>query len=165
MEGQNTRNQLLNVVWTSMAFLPILWFWLGKTPDLWLYGSLVLSLGFAFLPSTFYVALQLSSKTSFYTQYGIRKLRRFVQHGDFKNLRRAEDYLKTIAMYERFHYSCFIFFLLSTVFSIAAQQYLLAFFICFSNLIYNILPILLQQYNRLRIHQLLASKLTSGHRQ
>ncbi len=67
----------------------------------------------------------------------------------------AEKYLKTIDMYERFHLICGCFFLLTSIHAFACGAWLAGGLILAANGIFNVAAIILQQYNRLRIHRLL----------
>ena len=159
-------NQTLNFFWTIGCFLPVLLFWMGRTPDVWLYGSVLCSIAIGFLPGSFFKLLQLSQNPRFYKKYGVTVIRRYVQNGDLinrlyrqkspqykviKDPRKIYNYRKTIAMYERYHFTCFVFFLLTTILSLITHHYTIAILITGCNIIYNVCPIFLQQYNRLRI--------------
>ena len=163
-------NQLLNFFWTILCFLPVLWYWAMQGPDSWLYGLIIFSITCGLLPEAFFRFLQISQRTGFYEKYGAKMIRKFVQQGDminrlfrqqyagYKVIRgagQARNYLKTIAMYERYHFICFLFFLSTAVHSLFAHRFLFALLITIGNILYNICPIFLQQYNRLRIRRLL----------
>jgi hypothetical protein len=118
--------------------------------------------------------LQLSNSPRFYEALGIKLIRKFVQNGEYvnrlirkskpdykvvKDKQQAAQYLNTIAMYNRFHFLCLVFFMLTFAHAIISAKYLLALLIFMANLIYNVCPILLQQYNRARLLRI--GKLTS----
>ncbi len=46
---------------------------------------------------------------------------------------------------------CLAFFLASFVYAIYQQAFLISLLIFVSNIIYNVIPILIQQYNKLRL--------------
>ncbi len=159
-------NQLVNVFWTVLSFVPVLWYWTGRYADVWLYTAIAFSVLCGLLPPSFFDSLQLSKNPDFYKKYGVRTIKKFVQNGDFINLlfrkkspnyrviqdvRKMQNYLNTIVMYERYHFTCFIFFLLTTVLSFSQRHLLIPLLITFCNIVYNVCPIFLQQYNRLRI--------------
>ncbi|MFC4213031.1 hypothetical protein ACFOWA_17680 [Pedobacter lithocola] len=54
-------------------------------------------------------------------------------------------------MNERFHFVCCFFFLISLILALIVQRFMLSSFLFTSNILYNILPLLLQQYYRLRV--------------
>jgi hypothetical protein len=164
-------NQLLNFFWTVLCFLPVLIYWIPRGADIWLYGSAAFSIVSGLLPERLFKRIQISRRPRFYEKSGVRTIRKFVQHGDLINrlyrrqlpgykitgdVRRMKDYLQTIAMYERYHFICFVFFLCTAVFALAERRFLPALLIVISNVLYNICPIFLQQYNRIRIEGLLA---------
>ncbi|MCB0710093.1 MAG: hypothetical protein KDC15_11960, partial [Chitinophagaceae bacterium] len=61
------------------------------------------------------------------------------------------QYLSTIAMNERFHWMCFVFFMLSSIYAFTQGIILLGFLMFLANIPYNVASLLLQQYNKLRI--------------
>jgi hypothetical protein len=155
-------NHAVNFFWTILCFIPVIGFWL--TADLLILyifiGASILSL---LLSARL---LQLSSLPKFYEKLGIKLIRKFVQNGEYINIlirkfkpghktignkADAVRYLKTVQMYDRYHFLCLIFFLLTAVYAFINNQPILSAVIIIANIIYNICPILLQQYNRARI--------------
>ena len=109
----------------------------------------------------------LSSNRRFYEKIGVKQIRKFVQNGDLvksitpkpkqqvvNNLSQAQRYMKTIAMYERFHWVCFAFFLLTAILCFYEGRVEPGLMIMAANLLYNAGSILLQQYNKIRIRKL-----------
>jgi hypothetical protein len=147
----------------------VLWHWIPFGMDLWFYLILAFSLLLGFLRGKGIQKLQLSNDRKFYERVGVKYIKRFVQDGDLvkkqagkkvafrviKSRLQAIKYLKTISMYERYHLIGFAFFSLSSIHSFFYQKYFLSFFIFLANFIYNVLPILLQQYNKKRIEALI----------
>jgi len=159
-------NQFINFFWTILGFAAVLFYWVANGLSVWFYLFIGLSIIPAFLSQRFFYRIQLSHNTKIYERLGVRVIRKFVQHGDFANrigrknnpaypgMLKSVDpqrYLGTILMYERFHFICFIFFLLTSGIVIAQGHYLLALLIMISNVVYNVFPILLQQFNRIRV--------------
>ena len=73
-----------------------------------------------------------------------------------KTIRSKEDLLRLrrqIAVYERFHLFCLIFFLSTMIAAIVHGRISLAILILIANMIYNVYPLLIQQYNRMRMGQ------------
>ena len=141
---------------------------MNRNPLLYLFVAV--SLIFGFLPAGFFQSMQLSQSSGFYEKAGVRWVRKFVQNGDvvkritrkdekeqrvIKDRKAIEKYLKTIAMYERYHFVCLVFFLLTTFHAAFYKAFVYSAIIFAGNVFYNILPILLQQYNRVRILKLL----------
>jgi hypothetical protein len=135
----------------------------------WLYAFIVISLIPAMLPQKYIISFQLSSSTQFYKRIGVKFILRFVQDGilakqlthnnnpedrKIKSLEQAGKYLSTIMMYERFHLTCFAFFVITSIHSALTHQYWMAALIFLVNIIYNVCPLLLQQYNKLRVQRL-----------
>ncbi|WP_345209941.1 hypothetical protein [Mucilaginibacter gynuensis] len=103
--------------------------------------------------------LQLSQNPKFYVKAGARFIRKFVQNGDWfkndtpviSNRFGAMQYKATIIMYERFHFLCLVFFILTSIYALIHQQYVIALLVFLANMIYNVCPIILQQYNFSRL--------------
>jgi len=125
------------------------------------------------LPQRFYNAIQvkdikLLKKTGVdfalkYAQYGgiinniiKKKFPGYKVAYNIKTLR--SQYNKTYG-FERFHFMVLLFFLFVIVFALANRYYLWALIFFITNIIYNVYPILLQHYTRLRIAALLNKKM------
>jgi hypothetical protein len=163
-------NQAVNFFWTILCFIPVIGFWLYA--DMFsCYVFIGISVVSLFLPAKL---LQLSNQSKFYEKLGIKLIRKFVQNGDYINtfLKKrdpqhktiqgkagAKSYINTVIVYERYHFVCFIFFLLTDFYAVKTAHYTLAFAILLANIIYNVCPILLQQYNRTRVTNI-ANRLT-----
>lgn len=159
-------NQAINFFWTILCFIPVIICWYTANSLAPCYWFLALSLLCLFIPSRL---LQLSNNPVFYTRAGIKFFRRFVQNGDYanrlirknkpeytliKSKRGALAYTKTLAMYQAYHLCCLVFFMLTMVYALINKYYLLGFMILLSNVVYNVYPVLLQQYNRARIKRI-----------
>lgn len=122
-----------------------------------------------FIPLRF---LQLSNNPNFYARTGVKFVRKFVQNGDYinrfirkrnpthgaiKNKENAVAYLKTTAVAEVYHLFCLVFFTLTISYTLMLGHYLIAAITALTNVLYNIYPILLQQYNRARIAKITAA--------
>jgi hypothetical protein len=161
-------NQLINFFWTILTFGPIGYFCYVAMPPSWLYGFIVSSVLPFFLPASFFQAIQLGRTTAIYHKLGLRTVRKYTQDGllvhrlirrqyAFYNPVRTASikaHLSKAATNERFHLSVFVFFLLATIYALVAGYWGWALVISISNLVYNVYPILLQQYNRIRFQQL-----------
>jgi hypothetical protein len=151
------RNQLLNIGWTIIGFLPVGIFWFHIGSGVPFYLSLLLGFVAGCLPELIYTRLHISNDFKKFEVLGIKSIRRFTQHGDFNRSRAngIKSYLKKLSMFERFHYICLVFFLTSSIYAFLNHKIILALLIFISNLVYNVCPILLQQYNRLRLLKVL----------
>lgn len=167
-------NQLINIFWTAFAFTPVLWFWIKIGVDYWLYIFLILGFVFSILPQKVLIKLHIGSSRRIYERCGVKTIRKYVQDGDwvnslnkkppssrFDDVINVKKYLTTIAMYERFHWFCFIFFLGSAIYAFFLGLTLFGIWLTAVNVIYNITSILLQQYNRIRIDGLIKKHITS----
>ena len=172
-------NQALNFFWTAISFLPVLWYWSSFRVNAELFFILALSMIPAFFPENWLQKMQISKSRKFYERAGVNFIKKFVQDGDIvhgsakkktgnlvvHNRNKAYRYLKTISMYERYHLVAFDFFFLSSVHALFNSQYLLSFLIFLANIIYNVFPLLLQQYNKMRIHRLIQASSMNNSRQ
>lgn len=169
-------NQMINVFWTLISFTVVGRFWgryFAEGGSIWpLYIILVASILTYKVPAKWLLALTLSSDRRTYEALGVKTIRWFVQNGTLvarikqrigssKHERiitrqSIEAYLKNIVIQERFHYSCFVFFTFSTFSALSTGKIGMALSITFWNILYNIYPVLLQQYNRLRIQSLIS---------
>jgi len=161
-------DQAINLFWTALSFYPVILLWFRLGMNNWFYLMLGASLIVVFLPRKILDRFQLSDKARQYEKWGVRIIRKMVQGGDWaraagvtqhkkmvNNASQARQYLNTIAMYERFHWFCLVFFLLSSIYGFLLGNTSLAIWVMTANLLYNGCPILLQQYNRLRIQKML----------
>jgi hypothetical protein len=158
-------NQLLNVFWTVVCCLPVILYWV--TADrMWLGPFLVISAMGLLVSSRSYL---LSRNVRFYESLGVRWVRLFVQDGDLisrgrkkratgqriiRNKLTGRNYLKKIVMYEKFHFLCFLFFTLTTLHALVYGNLKMALISTGCNIIYNIYPLLLQQFNRIRVERI-----------
>ncbi|MCU7695298.1 hypothetical protein ACFSPU_05935 [Haoranjiania flava] len=165
---RTTFNHILNFFWSIIAFYPLVHYWYHTGVGRWFIVAASVSIVAAFLPDRVYDLLQLSSRRSFYERLKVKTIRKFVQNGDLarklpgKNqshtitrMHDAKKYLLTIAMYNRFHWACFLFFLFSATHAIVAGKIFIGLLVLFANVLYNVTAIVLQQYNQLRIRDML----------
>lgn len=163
-------NQFINIFWTVLAIAPMVAFWLAAGLNIVFYLLLALSLCVLFLPDKVYRQIQMSDDIRDYEKLWLKTFRKFTQDGDYvqqliargqgtlrmtRTKRNFINYGKTIAIYERYHLLCLVFFLLTTLYAIILTNFAIALLITLANIIYNVIPLLLQQYNRLRIEKML----------
>ncbi|TWR27428.1 hypothetical protein FPZ43_13175 [Mucilaginibacter pallidiroseus] len=159
-------NQVINFFWTILCGLPVVIFWIFFGDVQLLIAFLIISLLSLFIPARF---MQLSKKPVWYNKFGVKVTRRYVQHGDWVNSRSkvknpayrvianrssVGKYRKMIRLYERYHFFCFVLFTLTFIYAIVGSHYTLAPFIFIANIIYNVMPLMLQQYNTARLMKL-----------
>ncbi|ETZ22356.1 hypothetical protein [Pedobacter sp. V48] len=167
-------NQIINLFWTILSFTTVGVYWgqyfAEKRSPLILIVSVVISVLIYVIPNQWLRKLAISNDKKMYERIGVKLLLYVVQNGTLvnriqrkyykkpgiiRNRKQAQDYLKTILMQEKFHYCCFTLFLLSAVSAFSTQKPGIGLLIMLCNILYNVYPILLQQYNRLRIQKLL----------
>ncbi|MGH7494883.1 MAG: hypothetical protein ACREOO_21125 [bacterium] len=163
-------NQIPNIFWSVLSFTPLGYFWYMVKDLKWLYILLAVSFLGGFLPNTFFDAVQLGKTTSIYEKIGIRFVKKFTQDGDVINrfIRRKfpryrvfdhnqsiQKYLAKAYSIERIHFVMFLFFLLTSVYALARGYAWWAAILTFNNLVFNLYPNFLQQYNRLRLRHLM----------
>lgn len=172
-------NLFINLFWTILSFMVIGWYWglhFAENRSHWvLTTSIVLSMLVFFLPSKWLSTLTLSKHRKTYEKLGLKFFRHFIQDGtlvnrhlrkhrkDFgviRNRDHALSYLRTIAMQERYHYCCLVLFTSTSLCAIITGRPFLGLLLFMSNMLYNVYPILLQQYNRLRINAALCTQRT-----
>jgi len=162
-------NLIINLFWTITCVIPLSWYWgvhFAENRSPWdLIITIILSLLVYLIPNKWLNSLNLSKQRKTYEKFGLKTFRYFVQDGTLvnrlqnrktnpriiRNREQALKYLKTIGIQERFHYCFLVLFSLTTLCAFFAARPILGLFILLSNILYNVYPILLQQYNRLRI--------------
>ncbi|UYQ91261.1 hypothetical protein MKQ68_14295 [Chitinophaga horti] len=162
-------NMVPNLSWTIIHLAPVSYFCFSGMRPLWVYILLGVALLVALLPSWFYKKIQLGGGVGVYKRIGIIWIRRFSQDGDVINrlLRKRYPGYKVISepsgvrryilranMNERFHCGLFIFMLGAMIYALAAGQYGWALVMALNNVLYNLYPMFLQQYNRIRLHEI-----------
>lgn len=160
-------NQIINFTWSILCITPVFWFWFQMgVNNMYFYAFIGISCVMGLLPQRVIDSFQFSSKTNFYKRLGVRFIKKFVQNGDLvaslnknkplhKTKNQYSNYLKTVEMYERYHIIALIFFTLTMIYALLNNQTTLSIIILISNILYNLCPILLQQYNKLRINKLI----------
>ena len=169
-------NQAINVFWSVLCFAPIGYFCYVHMAHRWFYILLGISLATGFLPNSFYHAIQFSQNTLSYKKLGIRTIKKYTQDGDlvnriikkrypeYKYVEDSQSLKKYIAkgyVNEKFHFSMFVFFLFTTIYALIFGWFRWAAIITLTNIIFNVLPVLLQQYNRIRINYLIQKQSAS----
>lgn len=160
-------NQTINFTWSMLCIAPVFWFWFQMgVNNIFFYCITAISLIIGVLPQHIVNTLKFSSKIIFYKHFGVKYIKKFVQNGDivtslnrtstiFKGKKYFRTYIKTVEMYERYHLICLIFFFLTMLYCFIYGQIILSGLVLITNMLYNICPILLQQYNKLRLRNLL----------
>jgi hypothetical protein len=61
--------------------------------------------------------------------------------------------LKKIQMYEQYHVACLLFFSFSAFIGIYNHDFIYTVLAVSANIVYNVIPLLIQQYNRIRLSE------------
>ncbi len=161
-------NQTINFFWTILCMAPVYWFWAIEDLNLYFYLFAGIALVMGILPERILSAFTFSSRKEFYENLGVKFIRKYVQNGTLaksmsdphthkiiNNKSEARKYLKSIQLYERYHWICLIFFLLTAVYSFLQGNLIAVLLILGVNILYNLCPLMLQQYNKLRLLRIL----------
>ncbi|KUG05840.1 hypothetical protein [Solirubrum puertoriconensis] len=159
-------NAVPNVLWSVLGFAPVVTFGYGYMERTWLYGLVTLSLLVYLLPIPWLQRLQLSQSAGVYRRLGVHRLNRITQNGTLVNARlrqrfpafrqvqgraSAARYVRASYHLERFHLVLLVFFLGCTLYAAAHGYWGWALLLLLANIGYNLYPIWLQQYLRLRL--------------
>lgn len=167
-------NMIPNLIWSVIFLTPITVFCFSNMNVKWILIFFIISFLTIFLPRSFFNIFQLGTNSSVYKKTGVIFINKFTQNGDIINriIRKKYPGYKLVSkknssikklfnqtyMFEKFHFLMFSFFLLISFFAVFIHLYGWAIFIIITNLIYNVYPILLQQYIRLRIETISRKK-------
>lgn len=159
-------NALPNVFWSVLGLGPIGVFCYQFVARPWLYGLLAASLLAYAVPAAWLGYWQLSRTPGPYRRLGVAAMNRVTQHGDFINrlIRwRYPSYrhvrtraalaalVRTTYQQERFHLALFLFFLAISLCAAAQERVGWALVLTLTNVGYNVYPMWLQQYIRVRL--------------
>lgn len=161
-------NALPSVLWSVLAWGPVVVFSYWYVGRLWLYGFIAVGLLAYAWPAAWLRRLQLSRRVVVYRRVGVPLVGRFTQQGALINAllrRRYPGYralpgraalprlLSTTYQQERFHWAALILLLLLGACAVVGHRPGWALSLMLINLGYNLYPIWLQQYVRLRLGQ------------
>jgi hypothetical protein len=159
-------NAVPNVLWSVLAFGPLVMCCYRYVERPWLWGFVAVSLSAYAWPAAWLRRLQLATSARVYRRLGVPALGYYTQQGGLVNnllRRRYPGYqalagrravarlLSTTYQQERFHWAGLVFFLLVSVYVGAAGQLGWALSLTLLNVGYNLYPIWLQQYLRVRL--------------
>ncbi|CAN5719762.1 hypothetical protein BH10ACI4_BH10ACI4_24780 [soil metagenome] len=167
--GLSLLNAIPNVFWSVVCIVPVYVFCARYVPLHLLYGFGGISVVPFILPASALERMAISVSPSLYRRLGVAFINRFAQDGvlvrrfatrfypDRALLLDARD-ARTIARLrsrafqrERFHLAGFVFFLLLTGRAALLGMPGWAVLLLTCNVVYNVYPVLLQQYVRLRL--------------
>ncbi|UOQ53985.1 glycosyl-4,4'-diaponeurosporenoate acyltransferase CrtO family protein [Hymenobacter cellulosivorans] len=158
-------NAVPSILWSGLALVPLSVFCYQHMARPWLWGLLGVSLLGYLVPKTWFRYWQLSQSPRRYQQLGVPVIGRFTQHGTVVNtlLRRRYPHYRHVPNrralrglvagsyhMERFHVVLLLFFGFAGLYALAGGHVGWAALILLTNLGYNLYPVWLQQYLRLR---------------
>jgi hypothetical protein len=160
-------NAVANLFWSVLNLLPIYIFCYRLVEPLWLYVAGGISIITIFLPRAVLNKLQLGTTAAVYHKLGVHYINQVTQNGTFINklIRKRFPHYKVVDntrqavqlhyrktyMYERFHYLLLCFFTCIIIYALVQQQYSWACLLLLTNILYNVYPVLLQQYVRVKL--------------
>jgi hypothetical protein len=159
-------NAVPNVLWSALALVPLVVCCYRYVERPWLWGFVGVSLSAYAWPAAWLRRLQLASSAPVYRRLGVPALGHFTQQGTLVNRllrRRYPGYrglvgrrgvarlLSTTYQQERFHWAGLVFFLGISLYVGAKGQLGWALALALLNVGYNLYPIWLQQYLRVRL--------------
>ncbi|SFQ35579.1 hypothetical protein [Hymenobacter arizonensis] len=159
-------NAIPSVLWSGLALAPIGIYCYQFMARPWLYGFLAISLLAYAVPTSWFGYWQLSRRPAMYRKLGVALVNRVTQNGDLVRRlirRRYPAYrhvasraalaalVRTTYHQERFHLVLFLFFGLTSLHAVAHEQVGWCALLLLTNVAYNVYPMWLQQYLRVRV--------------
>lgn len=160
-------NLVPNLFWSLVNLVPLTVFCYSFVDRYLLWCLVGISLLAALLPRQFFRRIQLSKAAAAYKRLGVAFVNRFTQNGVVVNglIKRQYPGYRVVSfekrairklllqsyMYEKFHFVFFVFFTLVTFIALIEGYFSWALLLSFCNVLYNVYPILLQQYVQVRI--------------
>lgn len=162
-------NQSINLIYTGFFFLPVVLFWAEFYSLRLILFFVGMSIVILLLPEKFYSLTQISNSRLFYEGLGINKFQLYTQQGKFaqqlikyfngndsetlkrKNIKRFQSQIRA---FESYHWACLVLFLATSIYAAIVNAYGFAITILACNIFYNVIPILIQQYNKIRLNKI-----------
>jgi hypothetical protein len=159
-------NAVPNVLWSGLALGPLVVGCYRYVERPWLWGFVAVSLSAYAWPAAWLRRLQLATSVRVYRRLGVPGIGHFTQQGTLVNRLLRQRYpgyralvgrravaklLSTTYQQERFHWAGLVFFFLVSLYVGAAGQLRWALGLLLLNVGYNLYPIWLQQYLRVRL--------------
>jgi hypothetical protein len=159
-------NAVPNMLWSGLSLVPLVVFCYQHVARPWLYGFCAISLLAYAWPTAWLRHLQLSARPAVYRRLRVPALNHLTQHGTLVNRLLRHRYpqyqylspranlaklVRTTYHMERFHWAMLVYFLLTTGYAVALGYWGWAGLLTLLNVGYNLYPIWLQQYLRVRL--------------
>lgn len=174
-------NLLLNLFWSVLALVPVCVFCYRWVANDLIFLFLGISLLPVFLPRSIFDKLQIAKHATTYKKLGISFIQYFSQNGKLANFlirkrytgykvirnenKSIERLLNQTYINEAFHYTACLFFCFLTVYAISKGLIWWTFLFAATNLLYNVYPILLQQYIRIKLQAFYRKRVVSKPKQ
>jgi hypothetical protein len=168
------RNNFIIIGLFTINLVPTITFYLdGNGEWKWFLIILAISLIFCKIPNSFIDKIQLSKRTIFYKRLKVHLFKKYATNGDIinKNIRKQfpnhrnihtllsiQKKLTETYTTEKAHLVFLIFSFLTSFYASIMKHFFLAIIITVGNIIFNLYPIFLQQYNRIRYNKVLANQ-------
>jgi len=162
-------NAIPNFFWSIVCLAPVAVFCYQQVSAscfYWVLGICSLSI---LLPRAFFDRIQLGDTPAIYHKAGVHFINRFTQHGVIINRMIRKKYPGYSAagrsrgalakhvgltyMFEKFHFLLFLFFMVMMVYALLKGAIGWALILLITNILYNVYPMLLQQYVRVKIRK------------
>ena len=166
----DTYNIIANLFWSVFNLVPISIFCYRYLSLKLLFTFLAIGMLCVFLPKSFFDRLRLASSASGYKKLGVLFFNKFIQNGELINnlVRKRFPGYKVVSvnqksihkllyqsyMFEKFHSIMFLVFVLVMIYALVNNYIWWSIIIFFNNILYNVYPILLQQYLRIKLGSL-----------
>jgi len=160
-------NLFINLVWSIPVFVLVTVFCYRFLPTWLVIAYLLPPMLSLFLPNSIFDQMHAGGTTAFYKRMGVVLINRFSQNGtiiqklvrkrypDFKFVRHTGSSIKQLLsqsyLFEKFHFAAAVFFTFLTLHCVITDRggWAVVFFVV--NVVYNVYPILFQQYVRLKL--------------
>ncbi|MDB5246635.1 MAG: hypothetical protein JWQ40_1029 [Segetibacter sp.] len=168
---------LPNIAWSIVHLTPVVIFCFQALPVSLVYLFSAVSILPYFFPNSHFNRFVIGRSAGFYKKIGIGLIQKYTQDGPviyrlirkkfpgYKVLDGKKEMKKQLSktyFFEKFPAALLLFFLLATWYALVHNQTGWAVIITINNVFYNVYPILLQQYIRLRIYALISRMEISG---
>lgn len=162
-------NLIISLFWTLLCVGPVVGYFYLYMPVNWLWVIVPMAFLPYFLPGSWLENYAVSTSRRVYERIGVRGLLSIVQHGRYINQQIRKRYpgyrivynrdtirrkIKETYLFERFHYGLLLAFMIPIAHALSVYWYWGVVLIA-CNIGYNVYPILMQQYVRLRLIQML----------
>jgi hypothetical protein len=160
-------NMVPNLLWSALSLAPVSIFCYTQFNINLLFLFVGVSILPAFLSNSIIDKMQIASRAAIYKKLGVGFIQRLSQNGAIVNsrIRRKYSTYKTIRLdqksikglflrtyvFERFHLTLFVFFCLTGFYALSKGFTNWAAVIFLLNVVYNVYPILLQQFIRTKL--------------